>query len=299
MDDAEKVIILNSTGLGSTPQEPLALVAKMSNSERSTLESERRGGLASAAEHDTTIQYLYYLLYADDYEIPSKVGIDPEQPSFGRILVDSVAPPHGPTSIKRCIARVERNPTLALPGHADLFADTSSDTPLKEGYISILCTDSPGRSPNEPMAIVQVPVTNESIPDGKYLIKNRAADIYWNSGANPITTVKFFPTTTEIAKLVNLLHWDITQDNNGNTCIRSVYSPSSWVGADMTRSMVPVPWRLIRVPADSKFYYLTTDMDHYSQNPRVPAAQGEDHVPGSMATLKEGDQWQMWEFIRI
>jgi hypothetical protein len=54
MDDAHKVTILNGTGPGSTPQEPLALVAKMSDSERSDLESEERGGLASAAEPDTT-----------------------------------------------------------------------------------------------------------------------------------------------------------------------------------------------------------------------------------------------------
>ena len=57
MDDAEKVTILNGTGPGSTPQEPLALVAKLSNSERSALESKRRGGLASEAEPDTMIQY--------------------------------------------------------------------------------------------------------------------------------------------------------------------------------------------------------------------------------------------------
>ena len=48
MGDADKVTILNSTGPGSTPQEPLALVAKMSDSERSVFESARRGGLASA-----------------------------------------------------------------------------------------------------------------------------------------------------------------------------------------------------------------------------------------------------------
>ena len=56
MDDPERIIILN-TGPGSTPQEPLALVAKMSYYERSALESERRSGLAGAAEPDTTIQY--------------------------------------------------------------------------------------------------------------------------------------------------------------------------------------------------------------------------------------------------
>ena len=50
MDDTEKV----TTGPGSTPQEPLALVAKISDSERSELESGRRSGLANAAESDTT-----------------------------------------------------------------------------------------------------------------------------------------------------------------------------------------------------------------------------------------------------
>ena len=54
MGDGDKVAIFNRTGPGSTPQEPLALVAKMSVSERSALESGRRGELASAAELDTT-----------------------------------------------------------------------------------------------------------------------------------------------------------------------------------------------------------------------------------------------------
>ena len=59
MGDADKVIILNDTGPGSTPQEPLALVAKMSDSERSALESEGRG-VASAAESDTKSQEIRY-----------------------------------------------------------------------------------------------------------------------------------------------------------------------------------------------------------------------------------------------
>jgi hypothetical protein len=53
MDNADKIGI----GPGSTPQEPLALVAKMSGSERRVLESEGRDGLASAAETDTTPRY--------------------------------------------------------------------------------------------------------------------------------------------------------------------------------------------------------------------------------------------------
>ena len=70
------------------------------------------------------------------------------------------------------------------------------------------------------------------------------------------------------------------------------------------------------------FFSLTTDLNRASQNPRVPvSALGKDNNnPGVrvhyffasgclsilfhpewqlMATLKKGDQWQMWEFIPI
>ena len=56
MDDTEKITILNGTGPGTT-QEPLALVAKMSDSDRSILESDGRVGLANAAESDSEIRY--------------------------------------------------------------------------------------------------------------------------------------------------------------------------------------------------------------------------------------------------
>ena len=123
---------------------------------------------------------MYYLLYGINSEIPSKVAFDPEEPSLGRIQADSIAPPHSPASIKRCISRVEGNP--ALIWNADLFADISCDTPLKEGHISILRTDGPGLSLNKPMAIVLM--KNPSIMDGKYVVKNKAAKgIYLSAGS--------------------------------------------------------------------------------------------------------------------
>jgi len=74
----------------------------------------------------------------------------------------------------------------------------------------------------------------------------------------------------------------------------------------MTGSTSPVPWRLIpadgKIPADNKSYYLTTDVKCVSHNPRVPTVQEHNStsdVYGSMATLEEGDQRQMWEFIPI
>ena len=139
------------------------------------------------------------MLYADNCERPSKVAIDPKEPSLGRIRADSVAPPHSPATIKRCISRVERTPELV---HGNVFANISCHTPLKEGHISSLHTDGPGMSRNEPMAITFI---ESPIPDGKYLIKNRAADIYWT--AHPIKTVYFWPKPTNIPFKLEHASW--------------------------------------------------------------------------------------------
>ena len=184
MGDTDKVTILNRAGPGSTPQEPLAFVAMIPES---ALEPGGRSGLEGAAEPDTTsdsvIRYrtsiqnshtflfvltsrllgeVYYLLYTDDYEMLSKVAFDPVEPFLGRIRADSVAPPHSPVTITRCISRVENTPALA---DADLFAKLSCDSPLKRlGHISILRADCPGLSPKEPMAIVLDPVKHHRTP---------------------------------------------------------------------------------------------------------------------------------------
>ena len=137
---------------------------------------------------------MYYQFFANNSEIPSKVSFDPEEPSLGRIRAESVAPPHSLASIKRLISRVEETPAFA---NADLFAEISSDTPMEEGRISILGTDGPGLSPDNPMAIVQKPIVQverPSIPDGRYVIKNRAAEIYWASW-NIAKTVDFWSGT--------------------------------------------------------------------------------------------------------
>jgi hypothetical protein len=52
--------------------------------------------------------------------------------------------------------------------------------------ISIFRTDGPGLSPNKPIAIVQLPIVlvKRPIPNGRYLIKNRAEGIYWYKSPN-------------------------------------------------------------------------------------------------------------------
>jgi hypothetical protein len=68
MDGADKFSFLNDgTGPGSTPQEPLALVAKLSDSERRALESDGRAGLVSAAVPQADTRYGMFIQHSPTY----------------------------------------------------------------------------------------------------------------------------------------------------------------------------------------------------------------------------------------
>ena len=216
---------------------------------------------------------MYYLLFANDYEKPSKVAFDPEKPSLGRIRADSIAPPHSPATIKRCISRAEGTPALA---YADIFRDVSSDTPLKDRrHISIFRSDCPGLSPKKPMAIALDPL----FQDGRYFVKNRAADIYWwadldadtESGWDLSYTKDFnFLSKLSWGMQVNLhspiiqsseddsfSKWVIAHDSDGTNISMKSRAAGMWISVDsesakIELSRVPILWRLIRV--DSKFY---------------------------------------------
>ena len=241
--------------------------------------------------------------------MPSKVAIDPEEPSLGCIRADSVAPPHSPASIKRCISRVERTPALV---HAKLFADISCDAPLKEGYISVLRTDCPGLSPNEPMAIVE----SSPISDGNYVIKNRASSIFWYTGHSPIQTVHFGNVTLEQAKDISNKHIQVSRILQLFRCSKDKSINIYRSGKSQIVLIVTSPWHhrmlhprglvptllglrcqfrgdwsqqmaTITSESDSTTfageviqrhlsYYLfslTTDMNSVSQNTQVPAVQ--------------------------
>ena len=154
---------------------------------------------------------MYYLLYADDCGVPSKVAFDAGEPSLGRIPAFFVSPPHSLASIKRCISRVERNPALA---QADIFADISCVAPLKEGHISILGTDGPGLSPDEPMAIVQTAIVQveSPIPNGRYAIKNRATDFFWDTLRKNTTSIE----------VIQFYSGQVKAENDINQQVRSI-----------------------------------------------------------------------------
>jgi hypothetical protein len=173
MRNAQQATILSPTGLGSMPQEPLALVVSLKGWEwyelkdRKSVKATRplKGVSLSTRYRSSVVSIsftfpsfflqrltsVYYRLYTKGCEVPSKMPINAEEPSLARIRADSVAPPHTVESVKRCISAVERN--LAAR-YGDLYANISCDTPMNKFSMPILTGNVPGLSQDEPMALV-------------------------------------------------------------------------------------------------------------------------------------------------
>jgi hypothetical protein len=105
------------------------------------------------------VTIVYYQVYKKRGAVPSKQPADPSDSYVGRISVDSVPPPHTAKSIIRCISKVEE---IENSMQSQLFINISSESPIDEGYISILTSDRPGSTPEDPLAFVEPypPFTN-------------------------------------------------------------------------------------------------------------------------------------------
>ena len=95
---------------------------------------------------------MFYRIYKDDGAVLSKQAANPNDPSVGRISVNSVPPPHTAVSIMRCISKTEQ---LDSSKPSQLFVNISSESPIGEGRVSILTSNRPGSTLEDPMAFVQ------------------------------------------------------------------------------------------------------------------------------------------------
>jgi len=156
MDDAGSVSILVHPGPGCTPNEPIALVIASADVDRGPLDEDQPEGvllLPQGGPSPFKTRYLYYRLYRNYAAVRSKQPADSNNPSVGRISVDSVAPPHTAASIIRCISKIEG---LDNSKQLQLFTSISSTSPIGEGHVSILTSNSPGSTPEDPMAFVEL-----------------------------------------------------------------------------------------------------------------------------------------------
>ncbi|KAJ7464078.1 hypothetical protein FB451DRAFT_1094605 [Mycena latifolia] len=152
MDNHTKVGILGAGILnGSTPETAYALVSR-----GLALADENTGAVNQIYSGSARVdepKYLYYHLYTRVGEDTSKAPFDPNEPALGRIEKIHVCPPHGPTTIKRHIAKVEGKP---LYRDAELYEDISADTVMSDGsYISLMKDDCVGSTSNRPIVLIQ------------------------------------------------------------------------------------------------------------------------------------------------
>ena len=104
---------------------------------------------------------VYYRVYRNYGAVRSQHPAGSNDPSVGRINVDSVPPPHTATSVMRCISKAEK---LDNSKQSQLFTSISSTSPIGEGHFSILTGDRPGSIPEDPMAFVELPVPVDPFP---------------------------------------------------------------------------------------------------------------------------------------
>jgi len=156
MDDDGSVSILGhpGPGPGCTPNEPMAFVAMSSGASIRRLDGRKPQAVLLPPQEGPTpfeTQYLYYRIYEKGGAALAKQPADSNDPSVGRVSIDSIPPPHTASTFMRCISKAEE-----LHGwrRSQLFTSISSQSPIGEAHVSILTSDRPGSTPEDPMAFV-------------------------------------------------------------------------------------------------------------------------------------------------
>lgn len=178
MDDGVRVSILAYPGPGCTPDEPMAFVAKFSGVGRSSLEAtQSEVELSPSPEGPTPFEtryrksdkgrveivhcadqllLVYYRVYKPRGAVRSKRPAGSNNPFVGRIDVNSFTPPHTATSVMRCISKAEELDNFR---QSQLFTSISSESPIGDGHVSILTSDHPGSTSDDPVAFVEFTFT--------------------------------------------------------------------------------------------------------------------------------------------
>ena len=133
---------------------------------------------------------MYYRAYNDCAAVLSKWPAGSEDPTVGRISVDCIPPPHTAASIMRCLAK---NEEFEHSKESQLFINISSEFPIGEGHVSILSSNRPGYTPEDPIVFVNCTpqdVGEITVPAGPRYGKNRCHH-YRNSSHYSIISVYY------------------------------------------------------------------------------------------------------------
>ena len=114
-------------------------------------------------------QPVYYRVYDEDGESPSKTTFDHSEPCLGRIDTLSVPPPYTISSLKRCLIQAEKYADREL----QLFEEDDGETMMNDSDRIALHADTYflGSSEDNPIALVS---KSTPVPFSKKLRANAA-----------------------------------------------------------------------------------------------------------------------------
>jgi hypothetical protein len=105
---------------------------------------------------------VYYRLYDEGGEIPSKTSFDDTDSSLGRVDALLNSPPYMALSLKYCIMEAEG---ISPDRVCSLFEDEGGESTMKDGdTVALLSDNYPGFSKEEPLAIVHGPQKDATNP---------------------------------------------------------------------------------------------------------------------------------------
>lgn len=153
-DDSARLSLVASSGPGSSPQEPMALV--LEGQERAgTVQQSQVAERARDLSDFRITRYIYYRPYSLEGAIKSKTCFDESDIYLGRIDTFSVPPPHTIASLTACIARIEG---LVVPDTEEIqiFKDVASEVPMSTDATLSLTEDAYlGNDQDDPVAVVR------------------------------------------------------------------------------------------------------------------------------------------------
>jgi hypothetical protein len=110
------------------------------------------------------ISSVYYRVYTEDGAVMSKSSSETGDPSLGRILGRSVAPPHTVASLKKRLRDAEG---VADHGRLELYLSCAAHSPMDDkSRISLLSGTGPGSFQQEPVALVVSNAEADGFKDG-------------------------------------------------------------------------------------------------------------------------------------
>ncbi|EDR06891.1 uncharacterized protein LACBIDRAFT_328667 [Laccaria bicolor S238N-H82] len=137
VEDSIRLALKGNSGAGSSGFDPVALIIGVKEKRMKAPDMVNVKELDQWPEKEAR-RYVYYRVYDEDGEAPSKMSFDHSEPCLGRIDALAVPPPHTVSSLKCCLIQVEKYVDCEL----QLFEEDDGETMMNDSDTIALHADT-------------------------------------------------------------------------------------------------------------------------------------------------------------